>query len=151
MFAFLTGAAPWWWIIAGLALGAVEMLAFSYILIWPGMAAVAVGLWLFAHPALSGDWQVALFAALSLAFTLAGRAWVMRGGPTSSQNPGLNRRAARLIGRRARVAEALGGDLCEVEIEGERWRARGAGPLDPGAERAVRGVDGMTLLLADAD
>ncbi|PIP97569.1 MAG: hypothetical protein COW75_05210 [Rhodobacterales bacterium CG18_big_fil_WC_8_21_14_2_50_71_9] len=149
MFAFLTGAAPWWWIIAGLALGAVEMLTFSYILIWPGLAAVAVGLWLFAQPGLSGGGQVALFALLSLAFAVAGRAWVMRRKPPPPEAAGLNRRAARLVGRRARVAEALGGDLCEVEIEGERWRARGAGPLTPGDERGVRGADGMTLLLED--
>lgn len=151
MFAFLNGAAPWWWLIAALALGALEMLSFSYILLWPGLAALAVGLWLFLQPDLGGGGQVALFAVLSLAFTVAGRALVMRRPAPAGGRPGLNQRAARLIGRQAVVATQADGTAVEVEIDGELWRARCALPLTAGATVRITGVDGAILEVTSAD
>jgi membrane protein implicated in regulation of membrane protease activity len=140
--------AAWLWIVAGLILGAVEMLSFSYVLIWPGMAAVLVGLWLFASPGTPLWSQVTAFAVLALVLTAAGRAALARRGATPAPG-GLNRRAARLIGRQVRV-RAVSDGIAEVEVDGEIWRARGDG-LAEGQVAAVEAVEGATLRLAPAD
>lgn len=149
LFAWLDGASGWWWVALALALGAAELLTFTYFLLWIGCAALTVGLVLFAVD-LGGVWQLTLFAVLGLVYTLAG--WVMfprlrgEGGA-----PGLNERSARLIGRQAVVRSAFTAGVGAVEIDGVRWRARLApGAEDPGegAIMAVTGAEGMTLVVA---
>lgn len=149
MLAALTGASPWWWIIAGLVIGALELLTFSFLLIWPGMAAVAVGLALFVHPGLAGEWQVALFGLLAVGFTIAGRALRPNGEAEGERGSGaLNRRGARLVGREV-VIRNLSGDVAEVEVDGEFWRARSVGgALVAGAAAQVVSVEGATLVVS---
>ena len=91
LFSSLDGASPWWWIALAIALGAVEMLTFTYFLIWIALAALAVGLAMIAIP-LGGQEQVIAFALLSILFTIAGRYLVKRMRQTPSDTPGLNRR-----------------------------------------------------------
>jgi membrane protein implicated in regulation of membrane protease activity len=136
--------AAWLWLVGGLVLGAAELLSFSYFLIWPGLAAVAVGLWLVAAPATELWTQVALFAVLALALTAAGRKLVAREGAAPAAG-GLNRRGARLVGRQVRV-RSVTHDVAEVEVDGEIWRARGEG-LSEGETAVVASVDGATLVL----
>lgn len=151
LLAFLDGASPWWWIALGLALGAIEMVTFSFFLIWPGLAAIAVGLILWLAPELSGTTQLLWFSALSVLFTLVGRWLVMTRQPTSDA-PGLNNRATQMVGRNVVVVDGFaGGGTGNVEVDGIRWRARmadasGAKPT-PGTVMAVSSTDGMTLLL----
>lgn len=147
MLAFLAGASPWWWIIAGLVLAAAEALSFSLVLIWPALAATTVGLWLFVQPGLSPEGQLVLFAAFSIGFAVAGRAALARRRGAPEDGPRLNRRGARLEGRRVRVL-AWDGAMAEVEVDGERWRARMAGDAPTAQPYAVvAGVEGATLLL----
>jgi membrane protein implicated in regulation of membrane protease activity len=139
--------AAWLWIVAGLALGGVELMTATYFLIWPGLAAVALGLWMFAAPATPFWDQVTIFAVLALALTVAGRVWVARREAAPAPG-GLNRRGARLVGRVVTV-RAVGGDMLEVEVDGELWRARGAG-LAEGDRAVVETVQGATLALRRA-
>jgi membrane protein implicated in regulation of membrane protease activity len=145
---FLTGASPWWWIVAGLVIGSLELLTFSFLLIWPGLAAVAVGVALFVHPALSGEWQVALFGLLAIGFTIAGRALRSTGQAEGDRGVGaLNRRGVRLVGREV-VIRSLSGDVAEVEVDGELWRARSPeAPLAAGAAAEVVAVEGAMLVV----
>lgn len=151
IFAFLDGISPWWWIAGALALAIIEVLTFSFFLIWPGLAALGVGLVMFVVPDLSGTWQVLLFAVLSVVFTVIGRQVVLTRVPTS-EAPGLNQRSLQMIGRNASVVDGFAaGGLGNVEVDGVRWRAR----LIEGAERPtsgqvmqITGADGMTLILS---
>ena len=147
---FLNGISPWWWVALALALGTIEILTFSFFLIWPGIAAffVAVLMWIF--PEMSGALQILAFAVMSAILTLLGRQWVMTKKPTSD-NPGLNNRASALIGRNAVLIEDLSGDvLGNVEVDGIRWRARLDNPdsnAASGASLRVNSADGMVLIL----
>lgn len=154
IFDFLTGISPWWWVAGALALGIIEVLTFSFFLIWPALAAFAVAVLMWLFPDMSGTWQILLFSALSVLFTVAGRQIVMNNKPESDA-PGLNERSAQLIGRTATVIDGFaGGGVGNVEIDGVRWRAR----MTPGAERPTAGqvldivdANGMTLILAPLD
>lgn len=151
VFGFLTGISPWWWVAVALALGTVEVLTFSFFLIWPGLAALAVAIMLWMFPDASGSAQIFMFAILSAVFTLAGRHWVLTKKP-ESESPGLNNRASALIGRTVRLTEELsGGQLGTADVDGIRWRIR----LDePGAAAGageslhVVSADGMVLVLS---
>ena len=151
LFSFLDGASPWWWIALGLGLGAVEIMTFSFFLIWPGLAAIAVGALMWVAPGMSGTMQLLMFAGLSIVLTLMGRWLVLTRKPTS-ELPGLNNRASQLVGRTAIVLDGFhAGGSGNVEVDGVRWRGRlteGADVPAPGSVLQVSGADGMTLVLS---
>jgi membrane protein implicated in regulation of membrane protease activity len=151
IFGILTGISPWWWVAAALALGIVEVLTFSFFLIWPGLAALVVAIAMWLVPDLSGTMQILIFAILSVIFTLLGRQFVLNRKPTS-ETPGLNQRSAQLVGRNAVVIDGFAsGGLGNVEVDGMRWRARmSAGATRPASGQTLEVVDtdGMTLVLS---
>jgi len=151
VFDFLNGISPWWWVAAALALGTIEILTFSFFLIWPALAAFCVAVFLWIFPEASGATQILIFAVLSAILTLIGRQWVMTRKPTS-ENPGLNNRASALIGRSAMLTEDLSGTaLGNVEVDGIRWRARLASEGDKattGTSLQIMSAEGMVLVLA---
>ena len=146
-FDWLEGLSPWWWVAFGIGLGAVEMATMSFFLIWPGLAALVMAGFLVLAPGMPGEVQVAVFAALSVALTFAGRALMRRFGDGEAVETGLNDRSARMIGRRGQVLSMSHGEAM-VEIDGEHWRAAPAGAdaaLSDGATIEVVGASGMTL------
>lgn len=146
MFAVLDGASFWWWLIVALLLGAGEMLLFSYVLLWPALAAALVALWLVAAPGASGEAQVTLFGVATLALGGAGYVLRRRRRPADAASR-LNRRGARLVGARGAVI-APG----QVSVAGDVWPARAAdgAPLATGGEVVVMAVEGGALVVAQA-
>jgi membrane protein implicated in regulation of membrane protease activity len=137
--------AAWLWIIAGVALGAAEMLVPSFYLIWPGLAALAVGLTLLAVPSLGLAGQVTLFALLAVGLTLAGRRYLLDHLPQSGHRPALNQRGRRMIGRRGMARGRFTGGRGTVEIDGELWQARARGAVVSDSDVEVVDAEGMTL------
>jgi len=156
LFAFLDGASPWWWIALALGLGAIEIVTFTYFMLWLGLAAFTVGIGLAMFPAIPGTSQLLAFALLSILYTAIGWVYVMRRQPKDA-HPGLNRRAAAVVGRQAVVTGAFSAGVGWVEVDGVRWRARlaepggdGAEPPEAGATMSITDADGMTLIVAPA-
>jgi membrane protein implicated in regulation of membrane protease activity len=150
LFAFLDGASPWWWIALALALGAIEMVTFTYFMLWLGLAAFTVGIGLAMFPEMAGSSQVLTFALLTIFYTGIGWYYVKRRQPVD-EHPSLNRRSAAVIGRQAVVTEAFSAGVGWVEVDGVRWRARlatGAEPPESGATMSIASADGMTLIVA---
>ena len=153
LFAFLDGASPWWWIALALGLGAIEMLTFTYFMLWLALASFTVGIGMAMFPAMSGSSQVLTFALLAILYTAIGWAYVRRLQP-KDEHPGLNRRSAAVIGRQAVVTEAFTAGVGWVEVDGVRWRARLAIPTSAdtpspatGATLSIASADGMTLVV----
>lgn len=155
LFAFLDGASPWWWIALALGLGAIEIVTFTYFMLWLGLAAFTVGIGLAMFPAMAGTSQLLTFALLSVLYTVIGWVLVRRRQPKDGQ-PGLNRRSAAVVGRQAVVTGAFSAGVGWVEVDGVRWRARladgadGAEPPEAGATMSITDADGMTLIVAPA-
>ena len=154
IFGFLDGASAWWWVALALVLGAVEVMTFTYFLLWLTLGAATVALMLFVAPATAGTTQAVVFALSALAYAVAGWALVRSGRmATSSDEPGLNRRAVQMIGRTAIVTGSFRAGVGSVEVDGVHWRARlergpdGVTP-EPGSALSVRGVEGAILLVA---
>lgn len=146
MFAFIDGINPIWWVAFGLAIGAVEMLAPTTLLLWPALSALLVAGLLAIEPTLSGGWQLAVFALAAILLTViarfvSGRMAAMRGSTTSLNDP-----ITRMRGREAELIDSSGGEGT-VLIDGVRWHAKwfGEGQWSVGQMVWVCGADGATL------
>ena len=144
----LVGFAPWVWIILGIILMGLELLAPGVFLIWLGLAAVATGI--LTH-ILAVSWQVSFiaFAVLSVLAVLLGRA-ISR--PIAQDDTGadvLNRRGHALLGRRFVLEAPIKDGEGRVRVDDSSWRVTGPN-LPIGATVRVVRVDGTTLVIEPA-
>ncbi|MEM7544441.1 MAG: NfeD family protein [Pseudomonadota bacterium] len=144
---FLDGISAWWWIAFAVALGAVEMLTFTYFLLWLSLAAFGVGLTVAVMPGMSGMAQLSTFAVLSVALTVAGRWWMSQRKATPSDVPGLNRRSERVIGRTGKALVEFENLEGIIIVDGVRWKARlTSGTAVADQALSVIDADGMMLI-----
>ncbi len=132
----------WNWLILGLALMALELLAPGVFMFWLGLAALLVGLLSFAiHP--SWQLQILMFAAFAAAAVPLWRR-IARQKPGESQNPFLNKRADALVGRVFTLDKPIINGAGTVRIDDTIWRV--AGPDAPAGSRVkVVQADGASL------
>jgi inner membrane protein len=136
---------PWSWVVLGLVLMGLELLAPGAFLLWLGLAAVLTGIldWLFGL-----SWQAALlaFAVLSIGAVLTGRAVTRHRDEEDEGRPVLNRRAQGLVGRVFVLADPIAGGCGRLRVDDSSWRI--VGPDAPaGASVRVTRVDGATLVV----
>lgn len=120
-FNWVSDASPWLWLALGILLVAVEILAPSFIMIWPGLAAICMAVLTWLAPGVSGQALIAIFAALSIALLFGGRALMARVEQDEPQST-LNARGKSMIGRQAKVL-SVSGSQGKVEIDGIQWPA----------------------------
>lgn len=137
----------WFWLSVGVLLGAAEIVAPGFFLIWLALAAVATGLAAWVLP-IGFPLQVGLFAVLSIATVYIARNYISR-NPIESDDPLLNDRAARLVGEMVTVVEAIDGGQGRVKVGDSVWNARG--PDAPvGTRVRVTGSNGSALTVEAA-
>lgn len=135
----------WAWIILGLVLIGLELLAPGVLFLWLGLAALVTGL---IDGAVGLSWQMStlLFAALSVAAVLVGRA-ISR--PLVRQGEGaslLNNRGDALVGRVFTLEHPISGGEGRVRVDDSSWRVTGP-DLTAGSRVRVTKVEGATLLV----
>lgn len=144
---FVNGIQPWHWWTLGAILIAVEIASTTFYLLWPGIAAIAVGFLKFFAPSLDGRLEIFLFAIFAVVATIIWKRspWA---GATRERNETLN--AARGLsyrGRRVTACEDFAGGHGAVLVDDTRWRAvttDGSAPR-AGAALEVVDADGTTL------
>ena len=138
----------WNWLIFGVVLMALELLAPGVFLFWLGLAALLVGLLAFAF---QPSWQVEilLFAAFASAAAPLWRRLARGNSGVSASNPFLNRRAEALVGRVFTLEKPIIDGSGTVRIDDTVWRV--AGPDTPAGSRVrVVHADGASLTVAGA-
>jgi membrane protein implicated in regulation of membrane protease activity len=143
---FLNNQPAWHWWALGALLLAFEIASTTQYLLWPGIAAVLVGVLKFAVPSLDGRLAVFLFAVIAVVATvLWKRSRLGRADRDSHEN--LNDRSAQYTGRRVTALSDFEGDHGAVLVDDSRWRAVTADGSSPrkGAALIVTGADGTTL------
>jgi len=137
----------WNWLIFGLILMGLELLAPGVFLFWLGLAAFLVGVLSFVvDPA----WQMQLlmFAVFAVAAVPLWRR-MARSKPGAADSPFLNKRADALVGRMFTLEKPIVDGTGTVRIDDTIWRV--AGPDAPAGSRVkVVKADGASLTVAVA-
>jgi membrane protein implicated in regulation of membrane protease activity len=135
----------WIWLIAGVVLAIAELIVPGVFLIWLGAAALVTGA-VALLASLPATVEFAVFTLTAAIAVVTGRT-VMARLPILSDDPLLNERTARLVGRRVTVVEPLVGGEGRVRVGDSVWSA--TGPDAPvGAVMEVVGADGGHLIVA---
>src|SRR3981189_3898142 len=118
----------WNWLIFGVVLMALELLAPGVFLFWLGVAALLVGLPSFA---INPSWQlqILMFAVFATAAVPLWRRVALSNKAVSKSNPFLNKRADALVGRVFTLEKPIIAGDGTVRIDDTIWR--GAGPGAP--------------------
>ena len=132
----------WLWLIGGVLLLILEVMAPGVFLVFIGAAAIATGVFTLLFD-LGAASQLALFALYAVIAVFVGRRFYAN---RSSDNFDLllNDRAAQLIGRVVTVVEPVDDHNGRVRVGDSEWTARG-GPADAGERVRITGVDGNCL------
>ena len=143
-----TTLGTWNWLIFGVILMALELIAPGVFLFWLGLAALLVGLLSFViHP--SWQAQILMFAVFAAAAVPLWRRIARSNNSVSKSNPFLNKRADALIGRVFTLEKPIIDGAGTVRIDDTVWRV--AGPDTPAGNRVkIVQADGASLTVAAA-
>lgn len=148
MLAWIESLGPWFWVVLGLVLAGLELLAPGVFLIWLGLAALLTGLadWAFG---LSWQGSSLTFAALSVASVVLGRQLTRSGDDPEDGTRGLSRRGHALVGQTFTLEAAVVGGEGRVRVGDSSWRVLGPDAPAGARVRVVR-VDGTNLVVEPA-
>jgi hypothetical protein len=142
MIDLITSLGNWSWLISGLVLVGIELLAPGVFMLWLGLAALLVGLLSFV---IHWSWQAQFltFAVFALA---AVPVWRRIGRPRSyaTDQPFLNRRADALVGRVFTLERPIVDGSGTVRIGDSVWRVAGC-DAPAGTRVRVVATDGGSL------
>jgi membrane protein implicated in regulation of membrane protease activity len=127
--AFASGTG-WTWLVLGVVLVTVEVVTPTTYLLWPGIAALIIGL--IAMVAGPFDWRIEglIFAAVSIAATIVWRRYLDGRGAKPTDAPLLNQRAQQYLGRQASVSETFVNGQGTIKLDDTQWRARAVDGTD---------------------
>lgn len=132
----------WLWLIGGVVLLILEVIAPGFFLVFIGAAAMLTGLFTVLFD-LGTASQLALFALYAVIAVFVGRRFYAN-RTSDSSDPLLNDRAARLVGRVVTVVEPVDDHSGRVRVGDSEWSARG-GPAAAGERVRITGIDGNCL------
>jgi inner membrane protein len=141
------GLGAWSWIILGLVLIGIEMLAPGIFFLWLGLAALATGL---IDATLDLSWQAAslVFALLAVAAVILGRFVTRSKGEPEQAASHLNQRGQALVGRVFTLDAPIKDGEGRIRVDDSSWRVTGVDRLKGARVRVVR-IEGSTLVVDD--
>lgn len=132
-----------WWVLA-LVLIAAELIAPGYFLLWIGLAAAIMGLVMLILPGMAFLAQAVIFAVLSILICFVYWKYIRPATELRDDQPLLNRKGARMVGRRVTVVEPIVNGRGKVKIGDSVWLAEGEDKA-AGTVVEVVAVNGTTL------
>ena len=139
----MNGIDPGWlWLIGGVVLLILEVIAPGFFLVFIGAAAMATGLFTVLF-GLGLAPQLALFALYAVIAVLFGRRFYANRA-VDSADPLLNDRVGRLVGKTVTVVADVDDHSGRVRVGDSEWSARG-GPAAIGERVRITGVEGNCL------
>lgn len=133
----------WAWLSVGAVLICIEVAAPGAFFLWIAVAAIVTGLVTAVAPEFAWKGQLALFAVLSVVVSILGRRF-FRWRPISSEQPNLNQRGAKFVGREYTLSEAIVNGSARLKMGETGWRIEGP-DLPEGTRVRVVGIEGATL------
>lgn len=144
---FIAANAGWSWVVFGLVLLALELAVPGVFLIWMGGAAVLTGITVF-QIGIGWPLQFGLFGLLSVALVAGWLAFSKHryGNRPPSEDPLINSRTARLLGRETVLIEPISDGVGRIRIDDSIWRVEGA-EMPQGATVRITGAKGSILVV----
>ncbi len=137
----------WAWIILGVVLIGIELVAPGAFFLWLGLAAIATGL---IDAVLGLSWQASalLFALLCVGAVILGRAVTRSKTQDEPQAEMLNQRGQSLVGRVFTLETPIRNGEGRIRVDDSSWRVTGADRFAGAKVRVVR-IEGSTLVVDD--
>ena len=134
----------WHWLTFAVVLIILEMFSPGVFFLWLGIAAGCVGIVLYLRPELTWQFQLILFAVLSVASIVSWRLTRAFFPPEEPEVANLNQRANQYIGRTFTLIEPIVNGVGKIKVDDSTWRVRGDDmPLN--SQVRVTGVDGVVF------
>ncbi|MGM0594599.1 MAG: NfeD family protein [Pseudomonadota bacterium] len=137
-----------WWILA-ITLLVLEVFAPGTFFLWLGIAAGVVGLLVLVLPGLGWEFQVVIFAGLSVGSILLWRRY-FRQLPGDTDQPALNRRGHQYVGRSFTLDAPIVNGQGKIRVDDTSWKIEGE-DCAAGSKVKVTGVDGVVLTVEQVD
>lgn len=133
----------WHWLIFGIVLIILEVLAPGAFFLWMGVSAIIVGGILWMSPAMGWEIQLLIFSIISVVSIALWRIR-LRKHPTESEDSTINARTQQYVGRVFTLVEPIVNGYGKIRVDDSYWKVSGT---DCEKEQKVKvvGIDGMTL------
>jgi len=142
----LAGLEFWHWLVLGVALAIIEVFAAGAFFLWLGISAGIVGVLLWLIPELDWEYQLLLFAILSVASVVIARRYLTM-HPLESDEPNLNLRGHQYVGRTFTLEEPVTNGQGKIRVDDSTWKIS-CDDCDAGTKVVINGVDGVVLRAA---
>ncbi len=143
LIAFIAEYGSWSWVVGGLILLAIELIVPGGVFVWLGGAAIATGLVTFLVP-MNWPMQWAIYGVLCIVTIVLWLKYGKKAINTKTDNPFLNARAERLVGREASLKEPINQGFGSVKLDDTTWRVSGS-DLPKDTMVKIIGYDGTVL------
>lgn len=136
----------WHWWVLGVVLLVLEMMAPGAFFLWMAVATAVVGVVVLVMPDLAFEYQILIFAVLSVASIVTWRIY-LKNNPTETEEPLLNKRGAQYVGRTFVLEQDMPLGRGKIHVDDTTWRAVCdlGDDLPSGSRVKVVDVDGTTL------
>lgn len=139
----------WHWLVLGLLLAILEVFSPGVFFLWIGIGAGLTGVLLWLFPEISWQWQLVVFAGISLGSIVVARNYLLR-HPIESDQPTLNRRGEQYVDRVFTLEQPIVNGNGKIRVDDSTWKVRGD-DCPAGTRVRVSGVDGVVLLVDRED
>ena len=133
----------WSWWILSVVLLVLEALAPGTFFMWMGISSAVVGVVVLLAPGMGWEYQLLIFAVLSVASIVAWRQY-LRKHPVTTDQPTLNRRGEQYVGRTFTLGEPIENGNGKIRVDDTTWKIHG-NDCAAGSKVRVVGVDGVIL------
>jgi len=140
---FLENLTNWHWFILAVILFVMEVFAPGAVFMWIAIAAAILGLLLSLFTDIGWEYQLFIFAILSVASLFAWRKYAAKHTAETDQ-PQLNRRGMQYVGRTFTLDEPIVNQFGRIRVDDTTWKIHGEN-CDAGSVVKVTEVHGAVL------
>ncbi len=141
---FLESIQYWHWLVFGFVLIILEVFVPSAILLWPGIAGVAVGVFAYFFPSVAAAVLLLMWAFVSVSLAAGWQIYKKKHKldvPTGT----MNRRGEQYVGRHFTLTKDVINGVGELNVDDTRWKIVSAKDLSAGTKVQVTAVEGTSL------
>lgn len=135
----------WHWFILAVILFVLEVFAPGAFFMWIAIAAAIMGLLLSLFTGITGEYQLFLFAILSVSSLFAWRKFAAK-HPQETDQPQLNKRGTQYVGRTFTLDAPIVNQYGRIRVDDTTWKIQGE-DCDAGSVVKVTEIDGTVLLV----